>query len=493
MAEVVATVVADTLAELRALRDRETDADLVELRLDGVRDVDVAGALAGRRRPVIVTCRPRWEGGRFDGSEEERLGLLAEAAERGAEFVDVEWQANRRALERCRAHTRVIVSNHDFEGVPPDLAARVRAMEGLDPAVVKVAVTASSIGDCLTLRRAVEGVDSHVAIAMGPAGRVTRVWPAWMGSRWTYGGHAAPGQVSTRELIERFRVRETTAGTTAYAVTGAPLGHSASPAMHNAAFAALGLDAVYVPLETTQADEFFEMAEALPLAGASVTIPLKRILMTSDVSVDGLSKEIGALNTLRRGSGGWEGRNFDVPGFLAPLERRGVVLRGRRAVVMGAGGAARAAVQGLRTAGADTAIAARRPDAARELASALGARAADWPPEPGWDLLVNTTPVGMWPRAEASPLEDAAFRRAAGAIVYDLVYNPAETKLLAQARAAGAQAIGGLEMLVGQAALQFEWWTGRAAPVDLMREAAREFVDGLQPAAGQLPLTGSER
>ena len=376
----------------------------------------------------------------------------------------------------------MIVSSHDFEGIPDDLQTRVRAMQGVHADVVKVAVTAKSLGDCLTLKRAFAGVDSPVAIAMGGPGRLTRLWPAWTGSRWTYGGAAAPGQATTRELVDVYRVRETTASTSVYGVCGAPLGHSASPAMHNAAFRSLGLDAVYLPLETRSAADLFEMADALGLSGASVTIPLKRDLLTSRqplVDVDELPRQIGALNTLRRGAKGWEGRNFDVAGFLAPLQERGVALKGRRALVLGAGGAARAGVAGLRSAGADVAIAARRLDAARDLAAEFGVRAIEWPPTDDWDVLVNTTPVGMWPRVGESPLDpssDQALRSASGNLVYDMVYNPMDTKLLTQARAAGAIVVGGLEMLVGQACRQLEWWTGRTAPRDVMMKAAMDFV-----------------
>ena len=147
----------------------------------------------------------------------------------------------------------MVISHHDFSGVPADLEDRVAChAKRWARGVVKVAVKADSIADCVRLKDAVHGTDDHVAIAMGPAGQITRLWPAWIGSRWTYGGSAAPGQVGVKELIECYRVRATTTATAAYGVVGSPLGHSASPAMHNAAFAALGIDAVYLPFETSR-------------------------------------------------------------------------------------------------------------------------------------------------------------------------------------------------------------------------------------------------
>ncbi len=476
------TVTAGSMAELRAARDRATSADLVELRLDGVRDLDIAGALAGRTLPVIATLRPTWEGGRYDGSEEDRLRLLGEAMRLGAEYVDLEWRADRRTLPTGTA-SRVVLSHHDFDGVPGDLAEKLRAMRSDRAAIVKIAVTATRLSDCLTVRDAVRTIDGEtITIAMGAAGQVTRLCPSLFGSRWTYGGNAAPGQVPVRDLIETYRVRQITERSTLYAVTGTPLGHSASPLMHNRALAAAGIDAVYVALPTGDAAEFDTVARALGVAGASVTTPRKQALLARARVADDLSHHAGAANTLRRVGDDWEARNFDVAGFLAPLDRRAANLRDRRAVVLGAGGAARTAAWALASRGARVEVAARRPDEADRLAADLGVRTAAWPPTPGWDLLVNATTAGMWPQTAAAPIEQA---HVSGRVVYDLVYNPAETTLLRWARAAGADAIGGGDMLVEQACRQFNWWTGEEAPRAVMAAALAEFLNG----AG----TGTER
>ncbi len=470
---VVHAVTGATMRELLAARDAAGRADLVELRLDGVTDPDVAGALAGRRTPVIVTCRPAWEGGRFTGSEEERLRLLGEAIRLGAEYVDVEWRADRRSLPPVREGTRLVLSHHDFDGMPADLDDRLTAMQHERPPVLKITVTARRLRDLVTLLAAARRLDGpHVAIAMGAAGQVSRVCPWVFGSLWTYGGATAPGQCTADDLIDLYRIRTRSSATRIYGIAGSPLGHSASPAMHNPAFAAVGLDAVYVPFETDEAEDFLAMADAVGVAGASVTAPLKTALLPHVTERDALTADTGSLNTLRRTARGWEARNFDVAGFLAPLDRLGP-LDGRRAVVLGAGGAARTAVWALRSRGARVEVAARRAARAAALAREFGVAASEWPPAPGWDLLVNATPVGTWPATSASPLDPD---RVAGGAVYDLIYNPLESALLGDARRAGAVAIGGLEMLVSQACLQFAWWTGRAAPVETMTEAAREFV-----------------
>ena len=471
MALIVETVTATRMADLRRARDNARHADLVELRLDGVTDVDVAGALAGRARPVVVTCRPRWEGGQFDGDEAARLRLLAEAIRLGAEFVDVEWMADWRSLPRGD-RTALVLSSHDFEGVPPDLAGRVRSMRASGAPYLKVSVMAGRLSDCLALRDAVQG-DPVIAIAMGPAGQVTRMCPWLTGTPWTYAGSAAPGQVSARELADVYRVRKTSASTAVYAIAGAPLAHSASPFMHNSAFVDAQVDAVYVPLETDDAAEFFAMADALNLTGASVTAPLKSKVSGSHVDGDELARRIGAVNTLRRRNGRWESRNFDVAGFAVPLERRGVRLVGRRAVVAGAGGAARAAVWALKALGARVEVSARRADQADALAREFQVATTPWPLAGAWDLLVNATPIGTRPAQGESPASMSAARCG---VVYDLVYNPPETRLLAAARAGGAETISGLEMLVSQACQQFEWWTGLSAPLTAIERGALEFV-----------------
>lgn len=479
MNSICETVTASTMTELRQARDRAVTADLVELRLDGIADLHVAGALEGRSKPVIVTCRPTWEGGAFRGNETERLRILSEAIRLGAEFVDVEWRADRTALPTAD-RTRLIVSLHDFGGVPADLTATVRAMRAVaGKGAIKIAVTTATQSDCVALRDRVGRGSEQIVIGMGAAGLVTRVCPWLFDSAWTYAGKVAPGQMPVDELIGTYRLRETSAATAIYALIGAPLAHSASPAMLNAAFGAAGIDAIYVPMETRDAAAFLTAAAALGVSGASVTAPLKSGWAERGVDIDDVGRAVGAINTLKRTASGWAGRNFDVDGFLAPFRKRNFNVQGKRAVVLGAGGAARAVAWAMKREGAAVCLSARRSDAAAALAAELVAEAVSWPPGPA-EILVNATPVGTWPDADKSPL--ASFpaadgeRSSSSRIVYDLVYNPPETRLLQSARAAGAAIIGGLEMLIAQAELQFSYWTDQPAPAGVMEQAAVAFL-----------------
>ncbi|MFO1322422.1 MAG: shikimate dehydrogenase, partial [Burkholderiales bacterium] len=467
------TITAPTTAELRRQRDLVPEADLIELRLDHVSDPDVAAALAGRTRPVILTCRASWEGGRFQGSEPERKSLLRQALELGAEYVDIEWRAGFDDLVR-EFGPRVVLSSHDFSGMGADLPGQARAMAASGAGVVKIAVTPARLSDCvmlLDLSRSFAPDQAFVLIAMGDAGLPTRILAQRFGSAWTYAGAVRDvGQISAHRLLEQFRFRSIGPSTAVYGLTGFPIGHSVSPAMHNAAFRAAGLDAVYLPLPAADVDDFLAFARAFGVQGASVTIPHKVALFGKVDETDQLSRTVGALNTLKAAGAGWAARNTDVAGFLQPLRERTLVLRGMRVSVLGAGGSARAVAVGLAAEGAIVTIHARDAAKAAAVAQVAGAHVGTLPPAAGsWDLLVNCTPVGMHPKVEASPVPAGALGHG---LVYDLIYNPATTQLMREAAAAGCDTIGGLDMLVGQAQHQFEWWTGVQPPSGVMRAAA---------------------
>lgn len=270
MALLCETVTGDTMAELTAARDAAVAADMVELRLDGVRDLDVAQALHGVRVPAIVTCRPAWEGGRFTGGEDERRAVLARALAFGAAYVDIEWLALRRAgfddLIRANA-SRVVVSSHDFTGVPDDLPARAQSMRRTGAGLIKVAVTAVRLSDTLSLLEIAKGGDA-VVIGMGDAGVPSRLLASRFGSRWTYGGHGvAPGQMPAARMLEQFRFRTIGAHTAVYGNVGDHAMHSMVSIVHNAAFAVAGLDAVCVPLRPADAADVQTFTVRLGIAG----------------------------------------------------------------------------------------------------------------------------------------------------------------------------------------------------------------------------------
>lgn len=469
------TVTAATTADLRRRRDEVVGADLVELRLDSVSDPNVAGALEGRRRPVIVTCRPQWEGGQFKGTEDERRRLLSEALRLGAEYVDVEARARFDDLLAQAGGTRVVLSYHDFEGMPADLAGIVQAMRATGAPIIKLAVKTTKLSDCVPLLEIGSQLGRHaefVLIGMGEYGLPTRVLAGRLGSIWTYAGsNREVGQLALETLLHEYRFRRLSASTDLYGLVGLPVTHSVSPAMHNAAFAALQLDAVYLPLPARSADDFVQFARAFGLKGASVTIPHKTSLFERIDELDSVARRVGAINTIRIADGRWLGGNTDVEGFLRPIVER-TTLQGLNASILGSGGAARAAAVALTSSGCRVRIHGRNRERADAVALAVSAGAGPYPPERGsWDLLVNCTPVGTYPDVDQTPIDQSHLT---GRFVYDLVYNPARTRLLREAADAGCQTIGGLEMLVAQAHGQFQWWTGVCPPAGVMREAAEK-------------------
>jgi shikimate dehydrogenase len=368
----------------------------------------------------------------------------------------------------------VVLSSHDFDGMPTDLHGQARAMVSTGAGVAKIAVKASGLTDCTTLldlSRTFAPAQQFVLIAMGDAGLPTRVLAQRFGSAWTYAGQLGDiGQVTARLLLEQFRFRSIGPSTGIYGLTGYPIGHSVSPAMHNAAFGATGIDGVYLPLPAANVEDFIAFARAFGVKGASVTIPHKVALFDKVDEVDDLSRAVGALNTIRVEGERWKARNTDVAGFLQPLRARQILRRGLRASVVGAGGSARAVAIGLASEGAIVTVHARDAAKAAVVAGLVGGSVGSYPPAAGsWDLLVNCTPVGMQPRIDASPLPEDGF---GPGVVYDLIYNPAVTRLMADAARAGCDTIGGLDMLVGQAQEQFAWWTGVQPPAGVMRAAA---------------------
>jgi shikimate dehydrogenase len=270
---------------------------------------------------------------------------------------------------------------------------------------------------------------------------------------------------------------------------GWPPGHSVSPAMHNAAFDALGLDWRYVPLPVntepkSRIGEAVAGIRALGLRGANVTVPHKQAVMPHLDQLSPAAEVIGAVNTIIvQADGSLLGDNTDAPGFIADLRDNGVSPQDKRVLVLGAGGSARAVVYGLATAGATSiTIANRTLDRASELVSTLQnrvpsctLRAAALPddlPELAAesDLIINCTSLGMTPNVDGLPwLADLLFRSEQA--IYDLVYNPRQTRLLSQAMRDGAHAVGGIGMLIWQGAIAFERWTGITPPVDVMRRA----------------------
>jgi 3-dehydroquinate dehydratase/shikimate dehydrogenase len=481
-----------TAATLARMRELAPLADLFEVRADLVRDLDPGALLAARAKPLLFTCRPESEGGRFpDRDQKARRLLLSEAVERGFDLVDVEARAGFDDVVAAKAGHGLVLSWHDFDGTPDDLEAIHGRMAAQQPDVVKIAVTARSVRDlgrllAFAARHAADRAPGLVAIAMGPLGVASRILGGRYGAPFTFasassGHEAAPGQLPAQTLADSYRVREVGRDTRVFGLVGSDVLRSLSPAIQNRAFAERGIDAVYVPLQAESLGAFVDALPALGLSGWSVTRPYKHGMLKHLDSVTPHAAEAGSANTVVVQDGRLVGLSTDGDGVLLPLRRR-IDPSGRAVTILGAGGAARAAAFALVRAGSRVTVVARRAEQAREVAAATGCAAAGLEAlaSQPYDVLVNATPVGSGAFPGASPVPASALRP--GSVVFDMVYEPRETPLVAAARAQGCVTIDGVEMLVAQAVGQFEAWTGQAAPVEAMTEAATGAIGAARVA-----------
>ena len=434
------------------------------------------------RAALIATCRRKEGGGLFRGTREEEIDVLKQAISASCTWCDVEIETarhfKRRELRRALAPARVIVSYHNFQRTPKNLADVVRVLERAGGDSVKVAAHCHSVADSVRVGQLPGRRRDLVAIPMGEFGLAGRILSLRTGSALAYAAieqTTAPGQLSLDAMLGLYRAGRLTARTRVYGVMGNPIGHSLSPLLHNTAFQARKFDAVFVPFLVQDVRDFLGAIKSLGVRGVSVTIPHKEAILRHLDDCDPLAERIGAVNTLVvRGGGRLYGYNTDYVGVLRSLEQR-MRLAGSRVLLFGAGGAARAAAFALAQAGSIVCFTARRPERARELAGAVGGQViprAELPRE-YFDAIVNCTPVGMHP-AGGCPLEAAELNCR---IVMDMVYRPRETELLRLARRKGIETISGVEMFLAQGFAQYEIWTGERAPESAMRRAVEAALD----------------
>ncbi|HEX8921861.1 MAG TPA: shikimate dehydrogenase [Pyrinomonadaceae bacterium] len=480
-------------------------ADLVELRLDYLQGDELFKALrslpsliSASERPVIVTLRPAEQGGQREMDNLTRIIFWVEHFLYGkphVDFADIELDLALLFRQREKDEgrdllnwARVICSHHDFKGVPSDLWKIYEQMAATPARILKIAVKTNDITDCLAVFELLEHARREgrelIAVAMGSEGIATRILGPSRGSFLTYGSfdevHAsAPGQISATELRQLYRVDKLNRQTQVMGLIGSPVTHSFSPHLHNAAFEQLEMNAVFVPFEVRDVSAFMRrMADPRTreldwnLRGLSVTAPHKSSVMEHLDWVDSSAQEIGAVNTIVFVDDALHGYNTDAAALLKPLSEKGVSLRGARCAVIGAGGAARSALWSLQREGARTTLFARNVEKAKPVAEKFGAdcEQLEGASFDGCELVINATPLGTH-----GALEDdtpALSNQLQGSrLAYDLVYNPQETRFQREARAAGCEALGGLSMLVAQAAEQFQLWTGQPAPLEVMNEA----------------------
>lgn len=488
----------------------ERGAELVEFRIDRLPEAASQVASLVQRSPVpcIITCRPHWEGGEYEGGEADRRAIMAAALEAGPAWIDLEIAAYRvdpawQQLIASRGQTGVILSSHDFQTRPADLLRRISAMaEVEDCRVVKLAWRARSLRDNLEAFELLGAPPKRmIALCMGEPGQPSRILAKKFNALLTFAGIeddavTAPGQVGVQTLKRLYRWDAINPRTQVYGVIGFPVGHSLSPHIMNAGFDATDHDGVYLPLPVPDDYVHFKATVGswldfapLDFRGASVTIPHKRNLLKfaaeREAEIEPLAQRIGAANTLTvRDDGSLYVSNTDYAAVLDSvcdtmhIQREG--LAGKRVAILGAGGAARAAAAGFAHYGAHVTVYNRTVEKAQKLAASFDhvtAAPLDAIATAEADILVNCTPIGMHPNIDATPLAEWPEKLGENTVVFDTIYNPMHTKLLAEAAGRGCVTITGVQMFVRQAAAQFTQWTGRSAPTDVFEKVIRQRLN----------------
>jgi 3-dehydroquinate dehydratase / shikimate dehydrogenase len=473
----------DARAMQRQLARALVETRTVELRLDWLSsDREILDFLRhlsrhSPRATLIATCRRREAGGRYRGTIARQLLQLAEAVSAGCAWYDLEIETIRRCppelVDVLLGEGKQLASAHFFRRMPQSLGRIARELAGFRPDAIKIAVQCDSLANSRKLLGFARRQPNVVAVPMGDVAVPARFLALRPKHGFAYApveNATAPGQISLEEMKRLYRADRIDTRTRVYGVIGNPIGHSLSPAMQNAGFAARRMNAVYLPFLVRDLKDFLGSLGPLGVRGFSVTLPYKVRVIDHLDGCDPLAARIGAVNTVVVRSGGkLYGYNTDYVGVSRSVERR-MPLPGSRVLVVGAGGAARAVGFALAQAGASVCVSARRETRAKSLARALGgeAIARSCLKREFFDAIVNATPVGMYPQHGRSPLEANELNCR---LVFDTIYRPRMTRLLELAARRGIEIVSGVEMFVAQGTAQWELWTGERAPVKAMRDA----------------------
>lgn len=466
-----------TQEAINELKEASKHADVVELRIDYIESPDLSALLKAKEKPVIVTNRPKHQGGLFVGDEESRISLLKKAIELKADYIDLEYDCVDKIKDL--GDTKLIVSYHNFDETPKNVKQIHRDLTKSNAHIVKLVTFANDIVDNFCVFELLNETDyPTIAFCMGELGQISRILSPRFGGKLVFaslasGKESAPGQLTIDELTNIYHVQEIKDSTQIFGLLGNPVAHSKGHYIHNASFKEKDINAVYLLFRVENIATFIDVVKKFGIDGLSVTIPHKESVIKYLDEVDPIAKKIGAVNTVVNHDGKLVGYNTDCPAAINALEKSinksGSSIQNKKVVIIGAGGAARALAFGLKEKETNITLVNRTFERCVELASEVGCNYGKLSEisEIDADVLINTSSVGMFPHIADSPVPDTILKQ--GMVVFDVVYNPRETKLLKDAKRNGCVTLDGVEMFVGQAALQFELFTGKKSPIDLMK------------------------
>ncbi len=469
-------------------------ADILELRLDLINAPDLNTLLGWVKLPVIVTNRSKHDGGQFKGSDEERIKPLRDALKCGADYVDIEVSTSREYLQpflEGEDPSKIILSYHDFSHTPEDFNPLYDNMCELPGEIIKIVTYARDLADNLKmfelLKRAKSENQKLIGLCMGDLGEISRILSPLFGGFLTFGSlesgqESAPGQIPAKTLKDIYRINTERSEFKIYGVIGNPVSKSQGYLVHNRAFQEKDSADIYVSFLVDNVEKFFNRFKDF-FSGLSVTMPAKEQIMPLLDRIDETAQKIGAVNTVVREGAEWVGYNTDCSGAISALEAC-TSLQDKNVLILGSGGTAKAIGYGVKEKGGRLTVTynhhqERGETLARELdCELIHAREAG---TRNIDVLINCSPVGMSPKINESPFLARDFKPEM--VVFDSVYNPLETRLLREAKAAGCKVIPGSELFINQAARQFELWTGAPAPIGIMRAVLLEkLTTGREPA-----------
>lgn len=489
------SICAETADDLiTQIKRAEDSADVIEIRLDCLKSVELQkiSAFPASKKTLLLTYRPKEQGGKIEADLSRRIAFWNNFAanktlDKKNLLVDLEFDLQSRISNLT---SQKLISFHDFSGVPQNLEEIYEKLSA-ESEIIKIAVQTNDITDSIRIWKFLQKAASEnkkiIPIAMGESGKWTRILGLAHGAFMTYaaldaGQETAPGQISAKDLIEVYRVKELNENTEIYGILGNNTSVSMSPYMHNAAFKFHELNAVFVPLQTHDLDAFFrrmvkpETREVeLNFKGFSVTIPHKQNIIKHLDFLDETAEKIGAVNTVKILDGKLYGYNTDAKGFVEPLLSSYGDLKNAEVAIFGAGGAARACVYALQNAGAKVTIFAANLQKAKILADEFKFQSSNFKAAnenyDEFDILINATPLGTKGNLEnETPATIEQIKNVH--LVYDLVYNPFETRFLREALSADVPTIGGFAMLIAQAVKQSEIWIEKPPPMKKMSQAA---------------------
>ena len=469
----------------------EQGATLVELRLDYINGaVNLKRVLPARPSPVVITLRRPQDGGKWSGAEDQRRMILRAAIADGVEYVDLEEDA---AAQIPRyGKTKRIISYHNFQKTPDDLESIHARLAKLDADIVKLATMANHPQDNVRMLELVRASKvPMVGLCMGDIGTPSRILAGRFGAAFSYATFhheraLAPGQLSFDQMTKIYHYDQIGPETEVFGVIGDPIAHSLSPLVHNAAMRGDKLDRVYIPFRVPRDDvpNFLASAPRLGVRGLSVTIPHKEAAFAAATDRDKDSEAIQAANTLVFDARRIRAYNTDCRAAMDSLaEALGEVgpdshrVALQSALVMGAGGAAKAIAHGLVARGVRSVVISSRTAARAEaLAKPLGCKTVAWEERHGVpaDVIVNCTPIGMHPNVDESPYDAKQLKPTM--LIFDTVYNPENTLFVKQGREAGCAVITGAEMFIRQAAMQYQLFHDREPPTGVMKETLRRAI-----------------